>query len=343
MTKTTTNIAKLNEDIAYLEGAISDTISEIRFFEDRAEELAKEIKRVANRANIDTRELRQLIDRHDTALGAANYHQEWLAKYQSELNSAHGKLRREERKAERETEYEPVILTGFTVEYDGYIVNGVQFKTLAEADAYIVEKGLTLPDDEREAFEIHEWPDGTWLGIRCREPESEMSELPIGGERPTAAEFCASFNSVPLSHLRFQDKGGNAIDEALHEDAEVIRVEKEHGTGAVYVTLDVEPEAEFCFEDFEVVSKDEILAMDCNYNIEGERAYRLLRGTDSCIISFAQGEWCAEYIHWYYDANGEMVEDYLEDFFGDAPYKVCDKASAYAVKVAELIKAEGRD
>lgn len=272
MTKTTTNIAKLNEDIAYLEGAISDTISEIRFFEDRAEELAKEIKRVANRANLDTRELRQLIDRHDTALGAASYHQEWLAKYQSELNSAHGKLRREERKA-----------------------------------------------------------------------EPEMSEFHISGEHPTAAEFCDSFKLVPLSHLRFQDKGGNAIDEALHEDAEVIRVEKEHGTGAVYVTLDVEPEAEFCFEDFEVVSRDEILAMDCNYNIEGERAYRLLRGTDSCIISFAQGEWCAEYIHWYYDANGEKVEDYLEDFFGDAPYKVCDKASAYAVKVAELIKVEGRD
>lgn len=170
---------------------------------------------------------------------------------------------------------EPKVLTGFTVEYDGYIVNGEQFKTLAEADAYIVEKGLTLPDDEREAFEIHEWPDGTWLGIRCYEPE------------------------------------------------------------------DIEPAFELA--DFEVVSKEDILNMDCNYNIEGERAYRLLRGTDSCIISFAQGEWCAEYIHWYYDANGEKVEDYLEDFFGDAPYKVCDKASAYAVKVAELIKAEGRD
>lgn len=104
---------------------------------------------------------------------------------------------------------------------------------------------------------------------------------------------------------------------------------------------DIEPAFELA--DFEVVTKEDILDMDCNYNIEGARAYRLLRGTDSCIISFAQGEWCAEYIHWHYDANGEKVEDYLEDFFGDAPYKVCDKASAYAVKVAELIKAEGRD
>ena len=173
--------------------------------------------------------------------------------------------------------HELQVLADVASDYDGYIVNGEQFKTLAEADAYIVEKGLTLPDDEREAFEIHEWPDGTWLGIRCREPEAE----------------------------------------------------------------DIEPAFELA--DFEVVTKEDILDMDCNYNIEGARAYRLLRGTDSCIISFAQGEWCAEYIHWYYDADGEMVEDYLEDFFGDAPHKVCDKASAYAVKVAELIKAEGRD
>lgn len=288
MTKTTT-ITQLNEDIAYLEGAISDTISEIRFFEDRAEELAKEIKRVANRANLDTRELRQLIDRHDTALGGANYHQEWLAKYQSELNSAHGKLRREERKAERESEYEPVILTGFTVEYAGYIVDGEEFKTLAEADAYMVENSLMLPEDERYAYDLCEWPDGTWLRINAE---------------------------------RFIDVRDEDDDELMHR---------------------IEPEAEFCFEDFEVVSRDEILAMDCNYNIEGERAYRLLRGTDSCIICYAQEHWIGEYIHWYYDANGEMVVDYLEDFFGDAPYKVCDKASAYAVKVAELIKAEGRD
>lgn len=170
-----------------------------------------------------------------------------------------------------------------------------------------------------------------------------LSELPISGEHPTAAEFNSIFPFIPLSHRRFLDKGGNHIDSALHQDAEVLRIEHEHGTDMVYVTLDVEPEAEFCFEDFEVVSKDEILAMDCNYNIEGERAYRLLRGTDSCIISFAQGEWCAEYIHWYYDADGEMVEDYMGDFVGDAPYKVCDEASAYAVEVAELIKAEGRD
>ena len=215
-----------------------------------------------------------------------------------------------------------------------------------------------LPEDERYAYDLCEWPDGTWLRINAERfidvrdedddeqmhrIEPEMSELPISGEHPTAAEFNSIFPFIPLSHRRFLDKGGNHIDSALHQDAEVLRIEHEHGTDMVYVTLDVEPEAEFCFEDFEVVSKDEILAMDCNYNIEGERAYRLLRGTDSCIISFAQGEWCAEYIHWYYDANGEMVEDYLEDFVGDAPYKVCDEASAYAVKVAELIKADGRD
>lgn len=275
MTKTTISerIDSLRADAHFLVTRQSNLLS-------RSTCLVMDIRREAARSHVDS----AMLYRLSAELNQVQEAQEATYRLRQEKLAEIDRL-----VCEAESEYEPVILTGFTVEYAGYIVDGEEFKTLAEADAYMVENSLMLPEDERYAYDLCEWPDGTWLRINAE---------------------------------RFIDVRDEDDDEQMHR---------------------IEPEADFVIEDFEVVSKAEILAMDCNYNIEGERAYRLLRDADSCIISFAHGEWCAEYIHWYYDANGEKVEDYLEDFFGDAPYEVCDKASAYAVTVAELIKAEWRD
>lgn len=56
-------------------------------------------------------------------------------------------------------------------EYDGIIIDGMEFRSVIEADAYMVEQGIVPLDDERAAYEVHEWSYGTWLTVHCQREE----------------------------------------------------------------------------------------------------------------------------------------------------------------------------
>lgn len=107
--------------------------------------------------------------------------------------------------------------------------------------------------------------------------------------------------------------------------------------GIQYEVAEIEPAFELA--DFEVVTKEDILNMDCNYNIEGETAYYLDGLYDDTIISFAGGMWCAEYEHFYYPrlADGSFADrremDYTEDFIASTPEEACAQAAIYAARV----------
>lgn len=106
--------------------------------------------------------------------------------------------------------------------------------------------------------------------------------------------------------------------------------------GIQYEVAEIEPAFELA--DFEVVTKEDILNMDCNYNIEGETAYYLDGLYDDTIISFAGGVWCAEYEHFYYPrlADGSYADrremDYMEDFIAATPEEACAQAAIYAAE-----------